>query len=147
MHGDDADAVDADRLETFPVFASLTAEQRGEVAAAMSEVTVEPGEALATEGEYAYQLFAIEDGQAEVRKGGELIRTLGPGDVFGEIGLHATGTRTATVVATTPMRLAADLHARVSPDRARDARPGARPAGPDGRARGPHRVLSPPRPA
>ena len=107
MHGDDADAVDADRLETFPVFASLTAEQRGEVAAAMSEVAVEPGEALATEGEYAYQLFAIEDGQAEVRKGGELIRTLGPGDVFGEIGLHATGTRTATVVATTPMRLAA----------------------------------------
>ena len=107
MHGDDADAVDADRLESFPVFASLTAEQRGEVAAAMSEVTVEPGEALATEGEYAYQLFAIEDGQAEVRKGGELIRTLGPGDVFGEIGLHATGTRTATVVATTPMRLAA----------------------------------------
>ena len=99
--------VDADRLESFPVFASLTAEQRGEVAAAMSEVTVEPGKALATEGEYAYQLFAIEDGQAEVRKGGELIRTLGPGDVFGEIGLHATGTRTATVVATTPMRLAA----------------------------------------
>ena len=107
MHGDDADAVDADRLESFPVFASLTAEQRGEVAAAMSEVAVEPGKALATEGEYAYQLFAIEDGQAEVRKGGELIRTLGPGDVFGEIGLHATGTRTATVVATTPMRLAA----------------------------------------
>ena len=49
----------------------------------------------------------IEAGQADVHKGGEVVRTLGPGDVFGEIGLLVTGTRTASVVATSPMRLVA----------------------------------------
>jgi CRP-like cAMP-binding protein len=49
----------------------------------------------------------IEEGDAEVRKDGELVWTLGAGDVFGEIGLLATGTRTASVVATSPMRLVA----------------------------------------
>jgi CRP-like cAMP-binding protein len=51
-----------------------------------------------------YELFVIESGEAEVRKRGEVIRTLGPGDAFGEIGLLATGTRTASIVATTPMQ-------------------------------------------
>lgn len=49
----------------------------------------------------------IESGEAEVRKGGEVIRSLGAGDAFGEIGLLATGTRTASIVATTPMKLVA----------------------------------------
>jgi len=68
---------------------------------------VEAGTTLTTEGEHAYELFVIESGEAEVRKGGEAIRSLGPGDAFGEIGLLATGTRTASIVATTPMKLVA----------------------------------------
>jgi CRP-like cAMP-binding protein len=67
-------------------------------------VTVEEGTTLAAEGENAYELFVIESGEAEVRKDGEKIRTLGEGDFFGEIGLLTTGTRTATVVATKPTR-------------------------------------------
>ena len=73
----------------------------------MREVTVDAGTTLATEGDNAYELFVIEAGDADVLKGGEVVRKLGPGDVFGEIGLLATGTRTATVVATSRMRLAA----------------------------------------
>ena len=49
----------------------------------------------------------IEDGQAEVRKDGEVIGSVGQGDVVGEIGLLVTGARTATIVATTPMTLVA----------------------------------------
>jgi CRP/FNR family transcriptional regulator, cyclic AMP receptor protein len=49
----------------------------------------------------------IEEGEAEVRREGETIATLREGDVVGEVGVLVTGTRRATVVATTPMRLVA----------------------------------------
>jgi CRP-like cAMP-binding protein len=99
--------MDPARLAQLPLFADLTDDERAEVAARMREVAVEPGTTLATEGDNAYELFVIEAGEADVHKGGEVIRKLGPGDVFGEIGLLATGTRTASVVATSPMRLVA----------------------------------------
>ena len=89
------------------MFADLTDDERAEVAACMRQVTVDPGTTLASEGDNAYELFVIEEGDADVRKGGEVVRKLGPGDVFGEIGLLATGTRTASVIATSPMRLVA----------------------------------------
>jgi CRP-like cAMP-binding protein len=99
--------MDPARLTQIPLFADLTDDERAEVAACMREVTVDAGTTLATEGDNAYELFVIEAGDADVQKGGEVVRKLGPGDVFGEIGLLATGTRTATVVARTPMRLVA----------------------------------------
>lgn len=99
--------MDPERLKDLPLFAELDDSERAEVAACARERTVEAGTTLATEGEHAYELFVIESGAAEVRKGGEVIRTLGAGDAFGEIGLLATGTRTASIVATTPMQLVA----------------------------------------
>ena len=47
----------------------------------------------------------IEEGEADVHRDGEQINTLGPGDVFGEMGVLEKGLRNATVVAKTPMRL------------------------------------------
>jgi CRP-like cAMP-binding protein len=99
--------MDQARLKELPLFAELDDAELADVADCARELTVEAGTALATEGENAYELFVIESGEAEVRKGGELIRTLGPGDAFGEIGLMATGTRTASIEATTPMKLVA----------------------------------------
>jgi CRP/FNR family transcriptional regulator, cyclic AMP receptor protein len=99
--------VEPARLAPIPLFAGLSDAERAEVAACMREVTVDAGATLATQGDNAYELFVIEAGDAEVHKDGRPVRTLGPGDVFGEIGLLATGTRTATVVATSPMRLLA----------------------------------------
>jgi CRP-like cAMP-binding protein len=99
--------MDAARLERIPLFADLDDEERAEVAARVHEVTVGPDHTLALQGDHAYELFVIEDGEAEVRREGEAIATLREGDVFGEIGVLVTGTRRATVVATTPMRLVA----------------------------------------
>ena len=49
--------------------------------------------------------MAIEDGQADVTRGGEHVADLGPGDFFGEIGLLERVLRTATVTAKTDVRL------------------------------------------
>lgn len=97
--------MDPARLAAVPAFAALDDGAREQLAAVMRESSVEAGAALATERDFAYELFVIEDGEAEVRKDGEVLRSLGAGDVFGEIALLASGRRTATVVATTPMRL------------------------------------------
>lgn len=95
------------RLEQIPLFADRTGDEREALAECMREVTVDAGTPLVTQGDNAYELFVIEAGNAEVRMDDKVVRTLGPGDVVGEIGLLATGTRTASVVATSPLRLLA----------------------------------------
>lgn len=100
-------AVEPARLDRIAAFAGLSVEDRARVAERLHEVAVEAGASLATQGDNAYLLFVIEAGEAEVRKDGEVIRRVGPGDVIGEIGVIATGTRTASVIATSPMQLVA----------------------------------------
>jgi CRP-like cAMP-binding protein len=89
------------------VFAGLPAEELAAIAAAASEVEMGEGETVATEGDFGHAMFAIESGTAEVRLDGKPPRMLGAGDVFGEIAAIASGRRTASVVATSPMRLIA----------------------------------------
>ena len=94
------------RITAFAPFAELPAAELAELAAAMSEVEVDAGAPIVTHGDFGYVLYAIEAGEAEVRvDGAGTPRTLGPGELFGEIALLVTGRRTATVVARTPMRL------------------------------------------
>ena len=97
--------VDAAGVGAIAVFADLDEEQRKCVAGACREMDVAEGTPLTEEGEFGYAMFAVAEGTADVVKSGELIRTLGPGDVFGEIAVFFGGVRTATVVATTPMKL------------------------------------------
>ena len=94
-----------DKLAEIPLFASLSRRDREQIARAADEVEVEAGKHLAEQGRFAYEFMAIEEGTADVIKDGEKLRELGPGDFFGEIGLLEAERRTATVVATTPMRL------------------------------------------
>lgn len=97
------------RLAAIPLLADLTDADLAAVALAAREVKVEEGETIAIQGEVGHALFAIERGRADVSAEGEHIGALGPGDVFGEIAVMASGRRTATVVATSPMRLIALL--------------------------------------
>jgi CRP/FNR family transcriptional regulator, cyclic AMP receptor protein len=50
-------------------------------------------------------MYVIETGTADVQVNGVTQATLGAGEVFGEIAAIASGRRTASVVATSPMRL------------------------------------------
>jgi CRP-like cAMP-binding protein len=95
------------RLDTVGLFAPLSREERETLADSFDEVEVPAGERITSQGDFAYEFFAIEEGTARVEQDGEVIATLGPGDCFGEIGLIATGRRTAAVVAETPMRILA----------------------------------------
>lgn len=95
------------RLEAFPILSGLDPGELDAIATVASELEVETGRELASEGDFGHTLFAVERGTAEVFRGGEVVRTLGPGDVFGEVAVLVAGRRTATVVATSPMTLIA----------------------------------------
>ena len=99
--------MDPARLESLPLFAGLDEAQRAAVAGSLRELTLPAGERLAAQGEFAYDFFVIESGEAEIRRGDELVATVGEGDVVGEIGLLLTGTRTASIVATRPLTVVA----------------------------------------
>jgi CRP-like cAMP-binding protein len=97
--------VDPARLSAIPLFAGLTDAEVTAVAGAASEASAEEGQTLAAAGDFGHALYAIESGTATVTADGEPLRTLCPGDVFGEIAVLASGRRTSSVVATSPMRL------------------------------------------
>jgi CRP/FNR family transcriptional regulator, cyclic AMP receptor protein len=94
-------------VESVPRFAALPSGTRSALANAFEEVTVPAGERIISQGEFAYELFAILEGTALVEQDGDVIATLGPGELCGEIGLLLTGRRTAAIVADTQMRLLA----------------------------------------
>jgi len=97
--------MDANRLKQLPLFASLSEKEREKVAQWADEVDVQQGKHLVDEGQFAYEFFVIEDGTAEVRKGDQKLAELGPGDFFGEIALLEEERRTASVIATTGLRV------------------------------------------
>jgi len=97
--------VDPKRLQSIPLFESLSKRELQELGKHCDEVDLPPGKHLVEQGEFAYEFFVIESGTAVVTQDGKEISTLGLGDFFGEIGLVQSSRRTASVVATSPMRL------------------------------------------
>src|SRR4029077_18610913 len=73
-------------------------------------VEVTPGQVIVEQGEPADRFYIIESGAFTVSQmndagGTAVLRTLGPHEVFGEIGLLNRSVRTATVTAGAPRRL------------------------------------------
>jgi len=99
--------MEASRLAAIPLFSKLNETDLAVAAGAATEQEVAAGEEIVTEGDFGYALYAIESGDAEVTVDGGRIATLGPGDIFGEMAVLVSGRRTATVTATSPMRLIA----------------------------------------
>ena len=96
--------MDVNRLQNIPLFAELSRKDREQVAKWADEIDVEAGHHLLHEGRFPHEFFAILEGTVEVTKAGKHVANLGPGDFFGEIAIVERERRTATVVATTPLR-------------------------------------------
>jgi CRP-like cAMP-binding protein len=96
--------MDPSRLKQIDLFSPMPDEALQRYAEMAEETSIDEGEELARAGTWPYQLFAIEEGSVEVRRDGDTVAKLGPGDVVGETGLVKRGLRNADVVATSPVK-------------------------------------------
>ena len=96
--------VDRARIAALPFFAGLPEEELDAVAEAAAEVEFAAGESLTAEGDFGHALYFIEEGTAAVSTNGTKVGAIEPGDVVGEVAVLASGRRTASVVATSPVR-------------------------------------------
>jgi MFS family permease len=96
----------AERFVRLPLFDGLAPAALEQAARHLTRMRVTPGQVVVRQGEPADRFFHVLDGTFEVAQtkdpGGapRFLRTLGPDDVFGEIGLLRGVPRTATVTAT-----------------------------------------------
>jgi Cyclic nucleotide-binding domain len=75
------------------------------LAAHVGHTRMAAGEEVFRQGEHGDSFYVIKQGEADVIGDGRLVRTMGPGDGFGEIALMRDTVRTATVRARTPLLL------------------------------------------
>jgi CRP-like cAMP-binding protein len=87
----------ADDLAGIPLFDMLESDERAAIAPWFELEDVSPGMKLTGEGASGYSFYVLRDGAAIVTIDGIEVRTLGPGDFFGELALLGDGRRTATV--------------------------------------------------
>jgi CRP-like cAMP-binding protein len=93
-------------LARVPLFADLGRRQLKTLAGHFRERTLRPGTTPVQEGKMSgIGFFVVAEGEAAVSVGGDVVATLQPGSHFGEIALISEGERTATVTATTDLRV------------------------------------------
>ena len=98
--------VELSAVASIPLFADVPRRRHWHLARLADDVGVPAGAELTREGGYAREFFVVVSGTADVHRAGERVGALGPGDFFGEVGLlDPRWQRSATVVATSPMRL------------------------------------------
>lgn len=97
--------MDVSALKNTPLFADVPDEALKKVSTFASLESVAEGKIVIREGGYSNDFYVIDEGTAKVEREGEAVAELGPGDVFGEQGLLEQQPRSASVVATSPMRL------------------------------------------
>jgi CRP-like cAMP-binding protein len=105
--------LDASQLKRIPLFADADEDELRQVAAFAESKEAPEGEVVLQEGGFSRELLAIEDGTAEVTRDGEHVADLGPGDIFGEAGMLDDEMRSATVTATSRLKLISMGHFEV----------------------------------
>ena len=88
-----------DVVRNVRLFSELDRKELAAIAALFKKRSFPKDETVIKEGSGGAAFYLIESGEVTVTIGGELRRTLGPGDYFGEVALINEDVRTATVTA------------------------------------------------
>jgi CRP/FNR family transcriptional regulator, cyclic AMP receptor protein len=98
-------ALDVSLLKGIPLFAEVPDDKLQKIAPFADTAEFAEGQVVVKEGAYSNHFYAIEEGTAKVERNGEHLADLGPGDIFGEQGLLEKQERSATVIATSRLRV------------------------------------------
>ncbi len=97
--------MDVSQLKRIPLFQDVPDDALSQVATFARAEEFPEGTEIVKEGGYSNDFYAIEEGTAKVERGGEKLADLGPGDVFGEQGLLEKQERSASVTATSQIKV------------------------------------------
>lgn len=92
-------------IKRVPMFSRLSKKELEDVAHIADELDLPSGKVMAKEGAPGREFFVLLEGEAAVTKGDRRINTMKNGDFFGEIALVTKMPRTATVKATSDVRV------------------------------------------
>ena len=94
-----------DDLAGIPLFDTLEPDEQAAIAPWFELEDVSPGVKLTGEGASGYSFYVLRHGTATVTIDDIEVRTLGPGEFFGELALLGDGRRTATVTTAAPSQV------------------------------------------
>ena len=97
--------MDVSQLKTVDLFAEVPDEALAKIAPFTKVDEFADGRDVVKEGGFANDFYVITEGTAKVEREGEHLADLGPGDVFGEQALLEKQQRSATVTATSTLRV------------------------------------------
>jgi CRP-like cAMP-binding protein len=92
-------------IRKIPLFSKLSKKGLEAVARIADELDLPAGKVMAQQGDRGREFFVLLEGEADVTKSGQSINTMRDGDFFGEIALVTKMPRTATVSASTDVRV------------------------------------------
>lgn len=92
-------------LRRTPLLSDLGRKEIEEVGRLADEIDVPAGRVLMREGDTGSEFFVLVNGTVGIERSGRRIRTIEPGEFFGEIALLSEGPRTATATAESPATL------------------------------------------
>ncbi len=96
--------MDNARVASHAFLAGIPEQELDAVASIASERQFAAGETVMAEGDFGHSVLLVEEGSADVSVDGTEVRKVGPGDVVGEVAILSSGRRTASVVASSPVR-------------------------------------------
>ena len=92
-------------LKNVPLFSGCTKKELRELASRTDEIDLRDGYVLMREGRPGREFIVLVEGTAAVTRDGKKVAELEAGDWVGEIALLTNVPRTATVTATSPIRV------------------------------------------